>query len=81
MVQVIVNVPEDFLANRDTEDFAKQMQLAAAIYWYAHGDVSMGKAAEFASINRPEFLDILAREKIDVFQVDFYNLSRELARD
>lgn len=81
MVQVIVNVPEDFLANRDTEDFAKQMQLAAAIYWYAHGDVSMGKAAEFADVNRPEFLDILAREKIDVFQVDFDDLSRELARD
>lgn len=81
MVQVIVNVPEDFLANRDTEDFAKQMQLAAAIYWYAHGDVSMGKAAEFAGVNRPEFLDILAHEKIDVFQVDFDDLSRELARD
>ena len=81
MVQVIVNVPEDFLANRDTEDFAKQMQLAAAIYWYAHGDVYMGKAADFADVNRPEFLVILARETIDVFQVDFDDLSRELARD
>ncbi|MDA0267769.1 MAG: UPF0175 family protein [Cyanobacteria bacterium] len=81
MVQVTVNVPEDFLENRDTAAFAKQMQLAAAIYWYARGEVSMGKAAQLAGLNRPEFLDILAHEKIDVFQVDFDDLERELTRD
>lgn len=81
MIQVTVNVPEEFLANRDADTFAQQMQLAAAIYWYARGEVSMGKAAEFAGLNRPEFLDILAHEKIDVFQVDFDDLERELSRD
>lgn len=78
MVQVTVNVPEDFLDARNTEDFAKQIQLAAAIYWYAHGDISMGKAAQFSGLTRPEFLDTLAHEKIDVFQVDFDDLEREL---
>ena len=81
MTSITINIPEDFLENRTAEDFAKQMQLAAAIYWYARGEVSMGKAAQFAGLNRPEFLDILAREKIDVFQVDFDDLERELARD
>ena len=41
----------------------------------------MGKAAEFAGLNRPQFLDLLAHEKIDVFQVDFDDLERELNRD
>lgn len=81
MVQVTVNVPEEFLENRDTAAFAKQMQLAAAIYWYARREVSMGKAAQLAGLNRPQFLDILAHEKIDVFQVDFDDLERELTRD
>ena len=35
----------------------------------------MGKAAELAGMSRPEFLELLAREKIDVFQVDFNDLS------
>jgi predicted HTH domain antitoxin len=80
MVQVTVNIPDEFLQNRDREDFAKQMQLAAAIYWYSRGDISMGKAAELAGLSRPEFLEILAHEKIDVFQVDFQNLEEELNR-
>lgn len=81
MAEVTVNIPDEFLENRDTAAFAQRMQLAAAIYWYARGEVSMGKAAEFAGLNRPEFLDILAHEKIDVFQVDFDDLAREINRD
>ncbi len=81
MIQVTVNVPEEFLADRDANTLAQQMQLAAAIYWYARGEVSMGKAAEFAGLDRPQFLDILAHEKIDVFQVDFADLAEELSRD
>jgi predicted HTH domain antitoxin len=81
MIQVTVNVPEEFLADRDASTLAQQMQLAAAIYWYARGEVSMGKAAEFAGLDRPQFPDILAHEKIDVFQVDFNDLAQELSRD
>jgi len=81
MIQVTVNVPEEFLADRDANTLAQQMQLAAAIYWYARREVSMGKAAEFSGLDRPQFLDILAHEKIDVFQVDFDDLAEELSRD
>jgi predicted HTH domain antitoxin len=80
MAQVTVNVPEDFLGDRNVEDFATQMKLAAAIYWYARSELSMGKAAALAGMSRRDFIDLLAREKIDVFQVDFDDLERELAR-
>lgn len=79
MTQLTVNVPEDLLGDRNAEDFASQMKLAAAIYWYARSELSMGKAAELAGMNRLDFLDFLAREKIDVFQVDFDDLGQELA--
>jgi len=81
MPQITVTVPKDLLGNSTTEDFANQMKLAAAIYWYTRSELSMGKAAELAGMSRPEFLELLAREKIDVFQVDFNDLSQELARD
>jgi predicted HTH domain antitoxin len=80
MAQVTVNIPEDLLGDRNAEDFASQMKLAAAIYWYTRSELSMGKAAELAGISRLDFIDLLAREKIDVFQVDFEDLSQELSR-
>ena len=78
MPQITVTVSKDLLGNSTTEDFANQMKLAAAIYWYTRSELSMGKAAELAGMGRPEFLALLAQEKIDVFQVDFNDLSQEL---
>ena len=40
----------------------------------------MGRAAQIAGMNLADFLDTLASRKIDVFQVDFDELERELAR-
>lgn len=80
MVQVTVNIPDEFLQNINREEFAKQIQLAAAIYWYSRGEISMGNAAELAGLGRPEFLEVLAKEEIDVFQVDVNDLKRELQR-
>ena len=81
MVQITINVPEDVISSHESSNFAQQVQLAAAIYWYAHGDMSMGKAAQLAGMNRSEFLTVLAEEKVDVFQVDFNDLEQELARE
>ena len=42
MPQITVTVPKDLLGNSTTEDFANQMKLAAAIYWYTRSELSMG---------------------------------------
>lgn len=82
MVQVSINVPKELLAERENtpDEFARQMQLAAAIYWYSRGDISQSVAAELAELNRQQFLEALANEQVDVFQVDFDDLERELQR-
>ena len=82
MVQVSINVSKELLNQRKNSpaEFAKQMQLAAAIYWYSRGDLSQSAAAELAGLNRQQFLEVLAREKVDVFQVDFDDLEQELQR-
>jgi predicted HTH domain antitoxin len=81
MAQVTLNIPDDFVSNQadNAEGFAHRLQLAAAIYWYAHGEISQGKAAQLAGMNRKEFLERLADENMDVFQVDVEDVAQELA--
>jgi len=55
-------------------------RLTTAILKYQHGEISQEKAAEFAGLNRRDFLLALAREKRDVFVVDFDDLKEEIAR-
>ena len=57
-----------------------EQNLATAIRKYQKGEISMEKAAQIANLNRRNFLEVLARKKIDVFTVDFDDLDRELER-
>lgn len=65
---------------RSPEKFANEMRMAAAIHWYAYGEISQGKAAEIAGVARVAFIDELARQKVDAFVVDATDLKREIAR-
>ena len=82
MRTVSVELPEEvFSALRlAPEEFTREMRLAAAIHWYHQGQLSGSKAAQIAGMTRLEFLDELARRKLDVIVVDEDDLKRELAR-
>ena len=92
MTTVTINLPDGVPASlpRSTagpgefvstpEEFASEIRLAAAIHWYHRGDVSGSKAAEIAGMTRLEFLETLARLKLDVIVVDQDELRRELVR-
>lgn len=62
------------------EEFARESRLAAAIHWYQRGEISGSKAAEIAGMTRLEFVETLARLKMDVIVVDQDELRRELDR-
>jgi predicted HTH domain antitoxin len=83
MPTITMDLPEGVFSalRRSPEEFARELRLAGAIYWYSRGEVSQEKAAEIAGLSRPDFLDVLARERVDVFVVDMNDLKRELARD
>lgn len=82
MTTVTMELPEDLFSalKRSPQEFMAELRLAAAIHWYQAGKVSQEKAAQIADLDRTDFLQALAREQIDVFQVDFDDLDRELAR-
>ena len=82
MTTLTLEFPEEVFSSRrrSPEKFAQEMRLAAAVHWYQQGTLSMEKAAQVAGLDRVDFLEALARERIDVFQVDFEDLDRELER-
>ena len=52
MPTVKMDFSEDVFSSlrRSPEEFAREMRLAAAIYWYARGEVSQEKAAQIAGM-------------------------------
>lgn len=82
MSSITIDVPPEIFSARrlPPEEFAQDMHLAAAIYWYQRGEVSQEKAALIAGLNRRDFIAALARDEVDVFNVDFADMQRELNR-
>jgi predicted HTH domain antitoxin len=79
---ITLNMPEDAFAGlrRSPEQFARDLRLAAAMFWYAKGEVSQEKAAQIAGLSRSDFIAALSREKIEIFQVDAEDLGGGGAR-
>lgn len=82
MPTITLDLPEDVFSalRRSPEEFGREMRLAAAIHWYARGEISQEKAAGIAGLDRTDFLLALSRQGVDVFVVDFDDLKGELAR-
>ena len=82
MPTVTLDLPEEVFSalRRSPTEFARELRLAAAIHWYARGEVSQEKAAQIAGLDRTDFLLALAREQVDAFVVDIEDLKQELNR-
>jgi predicted HTH domain antitoxin len=79
MAQLAISIPESLFASlrKAPNELAREMGIAAAIHWYQQGCISMERAAEAAGMDRPRFLQELARRKVDVFVLDAEELTRE----
>jgi predicted HTH domain antitoxin len=82
MATVSLELPGEIFSalRRSPEEFVREMRRAAAIHWYARGEISQEKAAQIAGLDRTDFLLALAREQINAFVVDIEDLKRELDR-
>lgn len=80
MTQVTVELPDEaFAALRlDPDGMARAMRWAVAVYHYHRAAVSQEVAAQIAGMTRLEFLDALARAKLDTVVVDLSDLRGEL---
>jgi predicted HTH domain antitoxin len=79
MTTIQLTVSEDICASlkRAPEELAGELRLAAAMHWYSRGKISQERAAQFAGLDRTDFLLALAREGVDAFVVDIRSLRKE----
>ena len=79
MPTITIDVPEGALSalRLSPAEFVKEMRVAAAMFWYSHGELSQSKAAEIAGTSRAEFIDELAHRRIPVVQVTVEELQHE----
>jgi predicted HTH domain antitoxin len=63
------------------EEFAQDLRLAAAIHWYSRGEISQGRGAEIAGLDRRSFLVALARAGVDATQISPEELEAEVERE
>lgn len=82
MQTLTMEMPEEVFSalRRSPEEFAREMRLAAAIFWYSRGEVSQERAAQIAGLDRTDFLLFLAQRHVDVFPVDIKSLAEEIGR-
>ena len=80
MVDLSIQMPEEAFSSlkQPPREFARQLRLAAAIHWYARGEISMEKGAIIAGLDRADFLEALASREVIVFNVDMESLRKEL---
>ena len=69
-MQVIVNVPDQFLLDTSVGEIARQFKLYAALFMFQAGQLSAGAACEFAEIDRYAFIEACKRYHIPVIDYD-----------
>jgi predicted HTH domain antitoxin len=80
MSRLEIDVPEQTLISlkTDSESFAKELALLAAVKLFEMGRLSSGRAAELAGLSRAEFLMELRRYRVSPFQMTEEELRQDV---
>lgn len=79
-MKISIEFPETVFSalRKNPEEFIQEMRIASAVKWYELGEVSQAKAAEIAGLTRSEFIQALARYRVDFMQYTAEELEMEM---
>ena len=80
IVQVDFDTDVCAALGKSPEEIKEELKVAAAIFWYARGLVSQGKAAEIAGLSRAAFIDALAAVGVSACQEEIDDIREVLRR-
>jgi len=76
---ITIELPDEVVPSAiSPEEFAWELRLAAAIHWYSRGQISQGKGAQIAGMDRGSFILALCRAGVDAIQVSAQELTAEV---
>jgi predicted HTH domain antitoxin len=79
MSTITIELPAEVVpATTTPEEFGRELRLAAAIHWYNRGEISQGKGAQIAGLDRRSFIVSLARAGVDAIQSSAEELKAEV---
>ena len=83
MIHMTIDMPEEALSSlrTDSEDFARQLRLAAAVKWYEMRRVTQERAAKIAGLSRAEFVAALRQFGVTPFQYTAEEALEEAGRE
>ena len=79
MSTITIELPDEVVPSAiPPEEFAHELRLAAAIHWYSRGQISQGKGAQIAGMDRRSFILALGRPGVNAIQVSAQELKAEV---
>lgn len=81
MKTVAIDIPDEiFISLKETPaELAHDIRLAAAVRFYELGKLSSGRAAELAGLSRVNFLHVLGRYGVPIFEMTQEELARDIS--
>ena len=79
-MQVIVNIPDQYLVNYTVQEMTHYLKLYTALLMFQKGQLSAGAACEFAEIDRYTFLMACKQHHIAVIDYDEQDVEHNLER-
>ena len=75
MSTITIELPDEVVPSAiSPEEFARELRLAAAIHWDSRSQISQGKGAQIAGMDRRSFMLALGRAGVDAIQVSAQEL-------
>ncbi|MGR3318031.1 MAG: UPF0175 family protein [Candidatus Anammoxibacter sp.] len=78
--KIAFNIPEDLLASlkMGVKGLECEMRMFLASHYFKNKRLSLGKAAQLAGMNRLDFMDLLIRDGVTLFDYDETAVKEEL---